>query len=72
MVFADAIQTRINILSADLVNNDLGQRPAIEQDRNRALAELARLQKSIVDDRKAIADFEEEARRAGVPPGWLR
>ena len=72
MVFAEAIQTRINILSADLVNNDVGQRPAIEQDRNRALAELARLQKSIVADRKAIADFEEEARRAGVPPGWLR
>ena len=71
-VFADAIQTRINILSADLVNNDLGQRPAIEQDRNRALAELARLQKSIADDKKAIADFEEEARRAGVPAGWLR
>jgi hypothetical protein len=72
MVFADAIQTRINILSADLVNNDLGQRPAIEQERNRALAELARLQKSILDDRKAIADFDDEARRAAVPPGWLR
>ena len=23
-------------------------------------------------DEKAIADFEEEARRAAVPPGWLR
>jgi uncharacterized membrane protein YccC len=72
MVFADAMQTRINILAADLVNNDQGQRPAIEQDRNRAMAELARLQKSIADDKKAIADFEEEARRAGVPAGWLR
>ena len=72
LVFSDAIQTRINILSADLVNNDVGQRPAIEADRNRALAELARLQKSIVDDRKAISDFQEEARRAAVPPGWLR
>ena len=71
-MFADAIQTRVNILSADLVNNDLGQRPVIEQNRNRALAELARLQKSIADDRKAIADLEEEARRSGVPPGWLR
>ena len=70
--FAAAIQTRINILSADLVNNDQGARPAIEADRNRAMAELARLQKSIVDDKKALADFEEEARRSGVPPGWLR
>jgi hypothetical protein len=70
--FAAAIQTRINILTADLVNNDQGARPAIEADRNRAIAELARLQKSIVDDEKAIADFEEDARRSGVPPGWLR
>jgi hypothetical protein len=70
--FAAAMQTRINILSADLVNNDLRSRPAIEADRNRAMAELARLQASIVDDKKAIADFEEDARRSGVPPGWLR
>jgi hypothetical protein len=26
----------------------------------------------VVQDRRAIADFEAEARRAGVPPGWLR
>jgi hypothetical protein len=70
--FAAAIQTRINILSADLVNNDQGQRPAIEADRSRAMAELARLQKAIEDDRKAISELEDEARRAGVPPGWLR
>jgi hypothetical protein len=70
--FAAAIQTRINILSADLVNNDQGQRPAIEADRTRAMAELARLQKAIEDDRKAITALEDEARRAGVPPGWLR
>jgi hypothetical protein len=70
--FAAAIQTRINILSADLVNNDQGQRPAIEADRTRAMAELARLQKAIEDDRKALAALEDEARRAGVPPGWLR
>jgi hypothetical protein len=70
--FAAAIQTRVNILSADLVNNDQGQRPAIEADRSRAVAELARLQKTIDDDKKAIADLEDEARRAGVPPGWLR
>jgi hypothetical protein len=36
------------------------------------MAELERLKKQVVDDRKAIADIEEEARRAGVPPGWLR
>ena len=74
VVFSEAIQRRASTsCRRSLVNNDVGQRPAIgTEDRNRALGELARLQKSIVADRKAIADFEEEARRAGVPPGWLR
>jgi hypothetical protein len=26
----------------------------------------------IESSRKAVADIEEEARSAGVPPGWLR
>jgi hypothetical protein len=36
------------------------------------MAELTRLKQAIVTETKAIADFQEEARRAGVPPGWLR
>jgi hypothetical protein len=71
--FLDAIQNKINSLTTDFVNrDDPAQRSVIEQNRQKALAELARLQKAIVDDKKAIADFEEEARRAGVSPGWLR
>jgi hypothetical protein len=30
------------------------------------------LKQAIESDKKAIADLEEEARRAGVPAGWLR
>ena len=30
------------------------------------------LMKAILTDKKAIADLEEQARRAAVPPGWLR
>jgi hypothetical protein len=71
--YLDAMQTRINALTTDFVNrDDPAQRGIIERDRQRALAELDRLKKQIVDDRKAITDIEEEARRAGVPPGWLR
>jgi hypothetical protein len=71
--YAEAMQTRINALTTDFVNrDDPAQRAVIERDRNRALAELDRLKKQIVDDKKAVADIEEEARRAGVPPGWLR
>jgi hypothetical protein len=71
--FADAIQTKINALTTEFVNrDDPAQRTVIEQNRQKAIAELARLKKAIIDDRKALADLEEDARRAGVPPGWLR
>jgi len=71
--FADALQSRISALTTDFVNrDDPAQRSTIERDRQKAMAELERLKKQVVDDRKAIADIEEEARRAGVPPGWLR
>jgi hypothetical protein len=72
-IYAEALQTRINSLTADFVNrDDPAQRGVIERDRQRAVGELDRLTKAIVDGKKAIADLEEEARRAGVPPGWLR
>ena len=72
-ILADALQSRINFLSGDFVAwDDPVQRPVIIQDRQRAIDELAGLTKAVAEGRKAIADFEEEARRAGVPPGWLR
>jgi hypothetical protein len=71
--FADAIQNKINSLTTDFVNrDDPMQKRAIEADRQKAITELQRLNKAIVDDNKAIADLGEEARRAGVPAGWLR
>jgi hypothetical protein len=71
--FADAIQNKINSLITDFVNrDDPVQKRAIEADRQKALAELQRLNKAIADDTKAIADLQEEGRRAGVPAGWLR
>ena len=72
-MLVDAMQTRINALSTDFVNrDDPAQRSVIERDRQRALSELTRLKQAVVDGKKAVADLEEEARRAGVPPGWLR
>jgi hypothetical protein len=71
--YADAMQTRINALTTDFVNrDDPAQRAVIGQNREKSIAELARLTKSVTDTKKAIADLLEEARRAGVPPGWLR
>ena len=71
--YAEAMQTRLNSLQADFVNrDDPAQRALIERDRQKVAAELNRLKQSITDGKKAITDLEEEARRAGVPPGWLR
>jgi hypothetical protein len=71
--FADALQSRIAALTTDFVNrDDPAQRNTIERDRQKAIAELERLKKKVTEDKKAVADLEEEARRAGVPPGWLR
>jgi hypothetical protein len=71
--YVDALQSRINALTTDFVNtDDPARRGQIEADRRRALDELDRLKKSIEDQQKAIAGFEEEARREGVSAGWLR
>jgi len=70
---ADAMQTRINALTADFSARDNPiQRAGIERDRLKALSELDRLRKSVEDGKKALANLDEDARRAGVPPGWLR
>jgi hypothetical protein len=72
-IFADALQSRINALNHDFVNrDDPAQRAQIELERQRAIAELDRVKREITEQTKAIADIEEEARKAGVPPGWLR
>ena len=72
-MFADSLQTKINSLRTDFVNRDNRvEREKIQQDLNTSLAELERLGKEINEKRKAISAVEEDARKAGVPPGWLR
>jgi hypothetical protein len=72
-VFAQALQSRINALTRDFTNafNAPRQRQIGEQ-RKEAVAELDRVLQDIEAGKKQIADIEEEARKAGVPPGWLR
>ena len=71
--FAEALQSRINALSTDFVNrDDPAQRSVIAADRQKALDELARVKKEVQDHTKALADLQTEARREGVPPGWVR
>jgi hypothetical protein len=72
-IFSDALQSRINALSTDIINrDDPAQRSQLELERQRANAEIERVKKEMAGQTKAIAEIEAEARKAGVPPGWLR
>jgi hypothetical protein len=71
--FAVALQSRINALANEYTNQGDGvQQNAIAVERQKAIADLDRVNKEIADGRKALVDLQEEARRSGVPPGWLR
>src|SRR5438094_5205264 len=57
--FADALQSKINALTTDFVNrDDPAQRGMIERDKQKAIAQLAKLKQSAIADKKAIADLE--------------
>ena len=72
-MFAEALQSRINALTRDYTNRDNPpQRRAIGEQRVAAVNELSRVMQDIERGKKQIADIEEEARQANVPPGWLR
>ena len=72
-VFAEALQTRINALTTDFVNrDDPFQRSKIGEDRQKALDELDRVKNEIERGKKAILEIEDDARKANVPPGWIR
>jgi hypothetical protein len=71
--FALALQSRINALTAEYVNQaDPVQQAALQTERDNTVAEFGRVTKQIEADKQAIADLQEEARRSGVPAGWLR
>jgi hypothetical protein len=72
-IMADALQSRINALNADFTaRDDPAQRGVIASNLQRALGELDRTKKEIETQNKAIAQIQDEGRRAGVPAGWLR
>lgn len=71
--FAEALQSRINGLTTDFAaRDDPAQRAAVNNDRQKSLTELDRVKKEIEQHTKELADLQEEARKSGVPAGWLR
>ena len=72
-IFAEALQSRINALSTDFVNrDDPAQRDVVAAERQKALAELERVRKEIQQYQKEVSGIQDDARRAGVPAGWVR
>jgi hypothetical protein len=70
---AGALQSQIAALTTDFVNrDDPAQRARIQNDRQKAMDSLATMQKQIEADQKAITSVQDDARRANVPPGWVR
>ena len=70
---AAALQNRIDGLWAEFTARDNPlQRSEIEQNRNDAIQELQRTEAEVDRLSQEILDIHEEARRSGVPPGWLR
>ena len=71
--FLEALQTRVNALGNDFRNSgDSAQQAKLTQDRLKALEDLERVKADVELSKKQIGDIEEEARKAGVPPGWVR
>ncbi len=71
--FSEALQSRINALTADFVNrDDPAQRNVVAADREKSLAELERVRQEIAQQQKALTALQDEARRTGVPAGWVR
>jgi hypothetical protein len=71
----EAIQNRLNALNSDLLPGgaaDPFRQETLEAEKAKARQELeeAKLQLERAED--AFQELEEEARRKGVPPGWVR
>ncbi len=72
-VFLEAMQTRVNSLFIDSQNRpNAVQQAKLRDDAAKAAVEMARVKVDLEGSKKQVADIEEEARKAGVPPGWLR
>jgi hypothetical protein len=70
----NTLQSEINELTRAFYAeaDGVAQRPLIESERNDRLNSLDKAKKELEDAKQAAEDLQDEARRAGVPPGWVR
>jgi len=68
-----AAQSRVRGLTLEVLSaHERSQRAVLERQLQGALTDLSRWRAVVANDKRAIAVFEEQARRGGVPAGWLR
>jgi hypothetical protein len=72
-VLMQAMQSRINALNAEALGaDDPGRHAAAQTNLTTAVTELERLKQETDKLNKDLIALQEEARRANIPPGWLR
>lgn len=71
--FASALQSQINGLYGEFTACQAPtQCNEVSAKRQKAIADLDRTKKEVETHKQAITDIQEEARKAGVPAGWVR
>lgn len=72
-LLADGLATRVASLTREIVDeHDVAQQRRLRGHLQKAMENLDRQQRLVLSDRRDVEAFQEEARRQGVPPGWLR
>ena len=66
-----ALRLQYDLLGA-VLTDDPAERARIDREREHMKAEIDRLGQQVDSLARALATLEEEARRANVPPGWIR
>jgi hypothetical protein len=71
--FMSALKTQYDVLANRFTTvSDAAQRGAIVAEMEKVQGEIDRLQQDIDQQTKDLASLEDQARKAGVPPGWIR
>jgi hypothetical protein len=72
-VLMEAMQSRINALNAEALGaDDPGRHATLQTNLTTAVGEMERLKQETEKLNQDWATTQEEARRANIPPGWLR
>jgi len=70
---ASALRSQYEVLASRFASlADASQRGLVIAEMEKMQSEIDRVQKEIGQQTQDVANLEEQARRAGVPPGWIR